>query len=67
MENLSIDSEEGEEHKLVERSFNFLGEFSSLVDYIIISKMLLVIREKDYKKNPSLLQAITNIFKRITN
>lgn len=58
-DNLSVDSDDEDEHKLVERKFNFLAEISSLIDYDIISKYLLVIRDKDYKKNPQLLPAIT--------
>ncbi len=32
-DNLSVDSDDEAEHKLVERKFNFLGEISQYVDY----------------------------------
>jgi hypothetical protein len=64
MENLSVDSDEEEEHQLVERKFNFLSELTKLVDYDVVRKYMIVIRDKDYKKNPQLLPAVTSMFKR---
>ena len=54
-----------EEEKFVERSFNFVSEISIFVDYDVISKYLYIVRDKDYKKNPLLLQAVVSMFKRI--
>jgi len=54
-------------HKFVERKFNFKAEISLLIDYTIISKYMIVLRDKDYKKNPLLLQAVNTWFKRIVN
>ena len=44
------DDEGGEQ--FVERQFNFVSEISIFVDYTVISKYMLILRDKDYKKNP---------------
>lgn len=58
-------NEESDEETFVQRQFNFVSEISIFVDYAVISKYLEVIRKKDYKKNPLLLQGVTSMFKRI--
>lgn len=66
---LSIDEESDDEtsEKFVERQFNFVSEISIFVDYTVISRYLQIIRDKDYRKNPLLLQAVIALFKRIMN
>lgn len=62
-------AEESDDHeeRFVERTFNFVSEISIFVDYTVVSKYLLVIRDKDYKKNALLLQGVISMLKRITN
>lgn len=55
------------EEKFVERQFNFVSEISIFVDYQVISKYLMIVKDKDYKKNPMLLQGVNSMIKRITN
>jgi len=66
-DSLAEESDDDHEEKFVERSFNFVSEISIFVDYAIISKYLYIIRDKDYMKNPLLLQAVLTLFKRIMN
>ena len=64
---LAEESDDDLEEKFVERQFNFISEISIFVDYTIISKYLMIVKNKDYKKNPVLLQAVISMMKRITN
>jgi hypothetical protein len=66
-DSLAEESDDDVEEKFVERQFNFVSEISIFVDYSIVSKYLMVIKNKDYKKNPILLQGIISMIKRITN
>lgn len=54
-DSLAEESDDDHEEKYVERQFNFVSEISIFVDYAVISKYLLVIRDKDYNKNALLL------------
>ena len=66
-DSLAEESDDDVEEKFVERQFNFVSEISIFVDYSIVSKYLMVIKNKDYKKNPIILQGIISMIKRITN
>lgn len=66
-DSLAEESDDDVEEKFVERQFNFVSEISIFVDYSIVSKYLMVIKNKDYKKNPILLQGIISMIKRIAN
>jgi hypothetical protein len=65
-DSLAEDDDDVEE-KFVERQFNFVSEISIFVDYQVISKYLMIVKDKDYKKNPMLLQGVNSMIKRITN
>ncbi|CDW80133.1 UNKNOWN [Stylonychia lemnae] len=70
MDNLSDEEDSDEDDgqsRYVERKLNFAAEISLLVDYDTLSKYVMVLRDKDYQKNPQLLQAITSWFKRIVH
>jgi hypothetical protein len=54
-DSLAEESDDDLEEKFVERQFNFVSEISIFVDYTIISKYLMIVKNKDYKKNPVLL------------
>jgi hypothetical protein len=54
-DSLNEESDDEHEEKFVERQFNFISEISIFVDYSAISKYLMIVRDKDYKKNPLLL------------
>ena len=51
MDNLSDDEEDYDDGqgKYVERQLNFKGEISSLVDYDILSKYMMILQNKDYQ------------------
>ena len=50
----------------MERKFNFLADLSVLLEYSVIEKYLVVIRDKEHHvKNPFLLKACSAFFKRI--
>jgi hypothetical protein len=66
-DSLNEESDDEHEEKFVERQFNFISEISIFVDYSVISKYLMIVRDKDYKKNPLLLQGVLSMLKRITN
>lgn len=61
------DSDDETSEKFIERQFNFVSEISVFVDYAIISKYLQIVKDKDYNKNPLLLQGVIALFKRIMN
>jgi hypothetical protein len=54
-ESSAEESDDDHEEKFVERQFNFVSEISIFVDYAVISKYLLVIKDKDYNKNALIL------------
>ena len=55
---------EVEEH--TERQFNFLADFSVLLEYEVVEKYLMVIKdESQHTKNPFLLKACSVFFKRV--
>lgn len=60
--------EDLEEEENVERKFNFLADLAVLLEYFVIEKYLIVIRDKDhYDRNPFLLKACSAFFKRIVH
>lgn len=48
-DSLAEESDDDVEEKFVERQFNFVSEISIFVDYAIISKYLMVVKNRDYK------------------
>jgi hypothetical protein len=49
----------------VERNFIFVSEISTFVDYNVVSKYMLLLKDKDYEKNHELLLATNKFFSTI--
>ena len=68
--NQNDNDEYGEEEDVpdeenIEREFNFVGEFVTLLQYPVVSKYLFIIQKQLYEKKPVILKACTSFFKRI--
>lgn len=59
------DRNEIEEH--VEKSFNFISETASMVEYPVISSYCIMLRDLDILKEPTLVPFIANFFTRVVN
>ena len=59
------EEEDEQDEENIEREFNFVGEFVTLVQYPVVSKYLYIIQKQLYEKKPVILKACTNFFKRI--
>lgn len=64
-DDLSLDEESEQEEKFVEKGFNFVSEISILVDYTVISQYMSIVKNKEYKKSPGLLNKVKILFNRI--
>lgn len=47
-DSLAEESDDDVEEKFVERQFNFVSEISIYVDYQVITKYLMIVKDKDY-------------------
>jgi hypothetical protein len=56
MDNNSEDSDDEDEMRHVERNFNFVAELVILIDYTVVTKYCMILKDKDYMKHPALLQ-----------
>ena len=55
-----------DETEAVERRFNFVSELAYLIDYHVLDKFLILLKdERHFEKRPALLKATTSFFKRI--
>ena len=59
------EEEEEPDEENIEREFNFVGEFVTLLQYPVVSKYLFIIQKQLYEKKHVILKACTSFFKRI--